>query len=59
MPVIIENICGHNTSNPTHDAKGRAAKERIENTGSETMARVDKYSITSNIYEQIGKMLDR
>ena len=37
----------------------KAAKERIENTGSETMARVDKYSITSNIYEQIGKMLDR
>ena len=37
----------------------KAAKERIENTSSETMARVDKYSITSNIYEQIGKMLDR
>ena len=37
----------------------KAAKERIENTGSETMARVDKYSITSNIYEQIGKMLER
>jgi hypothetical protein len=37
----------------------KAAKERIEKTGSETMARVDKFSITSNIYEQIGKMLDR
>ena len=37
----------------------KAAKERIEKTGSETMARVDKYSITNNIYEQIGKMLDR
>jgi hypothetical protein len=23
------------------------------------MARVDKFSITSNIYEQIGKMLNR
>ena len=37
----------------------KAAKERIKKTGSETMARVDKFSITSNIYEQIGKMLDR
>tara|TARA_Y100001937_G_scaffold115954_1_gene167341 strand:- start:116 stop:952 length:837 start_codon:yes stop_codon:yes gene_type:complete len=37
----------------------KAAKERIEKTGTETMARVDKFSITSNIYEQIGKMLNR
>ena len=37
----------------------KAAKERIEKTSSETMARVDKFSITSNIYEQIGKMLNR
>ena len=37
----------------------KAAKERIEKTGSETMARVDKFSITSNIYERIGKRLDR
>tara|TARA_R100001079_G_scaffold84632_1_gene47569 strand:- start:187 stop:870 length:684 start_codon:yes stop_codon:yes gene_type:complete len=37
----------------------KAAKERIENTGAETLARIDKFSITGNIYEQIGKMLNR